>query len=195
MPKTETLKDGTTLTIRELSNQDLDTMMKFFTGLSADDRNYLRVDVTNRKTVEQRLTFIEFGYHFRLGAFQGDEMIGEAALELPFEEWRRHQGEIRVIVASALQRKGLGMLLMREIYCLALRKNVDMVVCWLMKPQIAAQSLCRKMGFKGETILPSYVRDQAGEMHDLVIMKAKLTDLMSEIEKYYGKIDWEHPAS
>ena len=83
------------------------------------------------------------------------------------------------------------MILMRELYCLALRKNVDTVVVWMMKPQDAAQSLARKMGFHDRSILPSYVSDQDGEMQDLIIMKAKLNDLMKEIENYFGKIDWQ----
>ena len=98
MPKTETLKDGTSHYQRTVQPRTSIALMNSSRGLSAEDRKYLRIDVTNRKTVEQRLKLMEFGYHLRLVAFHGDEIVGEAALELPFEEWRRHQGEIRVIV-------------------------------------------------------------------------------------------------
>lgn len=191
MPKTEILKDGAEVTIRPLTPGDLDLLAKFFLDLPPEDRKYLRIDVTNRKTVEQRLRLMEFGYHFRLVALHGGEIVAEAALELPFEEWRRHQGELRVIVARPFQRRGLGMIMMREIYCLALRKDIDTVVIWVMKPQEAALAHARKMGFHDQSVLPSYVRDQAGEMQDLIILKAKIKDLLKEIETHFGSIDWQ----
>ena len=77
MPKTETLSDGTQIVIRELLPQDIDSLMKFFCGLPPEDRRYLRIDVTNRKTVEQRLKLMEFGYHHRLIALHGDEINAE----------------------------------------------------------------------------------------------------------------------
>ncbi|MDP2915675.1 MAG: GNAT family N-acetyltransferase [Candidatus Aminicenantes bacterium] len=191
MPKTEILKDGAEITIRPLTQGDLDLLAKFFLDLPPEDRKYLRIDVTNRKTVEQRLRLMDFGYHHRLVAIHGGEIIAEAALELPFEDWRQHQGEIRVIVSRPFQRRGLGMIMMREIYCLALRKDVDTVVSWMMKPQEAALAHARKMGFHDQSVLPSYVRDQDGEMQDLIILKAKIKDLLKEIEKFFGTIDWQ----
>lgn len=191
MFKSIKLPDATELTIRDISKNDVEALMHFFCGLSAEDRRYLRLDVTNRKTVEQRLNLMEFGYHFRIGAFLGDVLVAEGALELPFEEWRRNQGEIRVLVSGPFQRRGVGMLLMKELYCLSLRQQVDTVVIWMMKPQVGAQSLARKMGFHDVSILPDYVRDQDGVMQDLIIMKAGVKALMKEIEKFYGEIDWE----
>ena len=191
MSKSIKLPDATELTIRDISKNDIDALMNFFCGLSAEDRRYLRIDVTNRKTVEQRLNLMAFGYHFRIGAFLGDALVAEGALELPFEEWRRNQGEIRVLVSGPFQRRGVGMLLMKELYCLSLRQQVDTVVIWMMKPQVGAQSLARKMGFHDVSILPDYVRDQDGIMQDLIIMKGGVKVLMKEIEKFYGEIDWE----
>jgi hypothetical protein len=189
MIKSVRLPDSTELTIRDLTKTDTDALMNFFCDLSAEDRRYLRIDVTNRKTVEQRLNLMDFGYHFRIGAFQGETLVAEGSLELPFEEWRRNQGEIRVLISAPFQRRGLGMLLMKELYCLSLRQKVDTVVIWMMKPQVGAQSLARKMGFHDVSILPDYVRDQDGVMQDLIIMKGAVKALMKEIEKFYGEVD------
>ena len=191
MSKSIKLPDATELTIRDLSKHDIDVLMNFYCGLSAEDRRYLRIDVTTRKTVEQRLNLMDFGYHFRIGAFQGDVLVAEGVLELPFEEWRRNQGEIRVLVSGPFQRRGAGMLLIKEMYCLSLRQKVDTVVIWMMKPQVGAQSLARKMGFHDVSILPDYVRDQDGVMQDLIIMKGSVKVLMKEIEKFYGEVDWQ----
>lgn len=191
MLKSEVLKDGAEILIRDMDpKQDFEALMKFYTDLPTEDRRYLRIDVTNRKTMEQRIKLMDFGYHFRLLALSGGAIIGKGVLELPFEEWRRHQGELRVIIARDFQRRGVGMILMRDLYRLALRKNVDTVTVWVMKPQEAALNLARKMGFHDQSILPDYVKDQNGEMQDLYILKAKITDLTKEIEQKFGPIDW-----
>jgi L-amino acid N-acyltransferase YncA len=195
MPKTEVLKDGGEILIREMDpKQDFEPLMKFYAELPEEDRRYLRIDVTNRKTMEQRLKLMEFGYHFRILALANGEVVGKGVLELPFEEWRRHQGELRVIIARIYQHRGVGMLLMRELYRLALQKKVDTVVVWAMRPQEAALNLARKMGFCDQTVLPSYVKDQTGEMQDLYIMKGKIENLVRTIENAFGPVDWSAPV-
>ena len=46
MEKTETLKDGTKVTIKNLTVEDIDRLMSFYLSLPEEDLKYLRVDVT-----------------------------------------------------------------------------------------------------------------------------------------------------
>jgi len=191
MEKIEALKDGTKVVIRELSINDLDKLMKFYTLLPEKDTKYLRVDVTNRSIVEQRIRLIETGNVFRLVALHNDNIIADGALEISGEEWLKHQGELRVIVARPFQRKGLGMLMMRELYFIALQKNVEMLVVKMMRPQIAARNICRKLGFREELLIPDYVRDISGETQDLIIMTCNIKDLWGELDHFYSDSDWQ----
>jgi ribosomal protein S18 acetylase RimI-like enzyme len=191
MQKIETLKDGTNVTIRDLTVKDLDRMMKFYIALPSEDRKYLRVDVTNKDIVEQRIRLIEKGDVFRIIALHGDDIVADGALELTKEEWRKHQGEIRVIVARPYQHKGLGMILIRDLYHLAVQKNVELIVAKMMRPQIAAQHIFRKLGFREELLIPDYVRDLEGKTQDLVIMTCDVNELWKELEHFYSDSDWE----
>jgi GNAT superfamily N-acetyltransferase len=191
MPKTETLKDGTKIIIRELTLQDINPLMKFYLELPGDDRKYLRVDVTDRDTVEQRARRIEQGRVTRFIALHGDKIIADAELELSAEDWRRNQGELRVIVAKPFQHKGVGMILMKELYSLALQKKVETVIVKMMRPQTAAHKLCHKMGFHEEMVIPDYVLDQNGETQDLIIMKSNIKDLLQEMEHFFTDTDWQ----
>lgn len=191
MEKSEALKDGTKVVIRELTINDLDRLMKFYTALPEEDRKYLRVDVTNKSIVEQRIRLIETGNVLRLIGLHNDEIIADGALELFGEEWRKHQGELRVIVAHAFQRKGLGMIMMRELYFLALQKNVEIVLVQMMRPQVAARNICRKLGFREELLIPDYVRDIRGEIQDLIIMTCNIKDLWKELDHFYSDSDWQ----
>jgi len=191
MEKKETLKDGTKILIRKLHINDLDRLMKFYSNLPLEDRKYLRIDVTNKEVVKQRIELTKAGNVFRLVALFEDEIIADGALELSGEEWRKHQGELRVIVASPFQHKGLGMILVREMYFLAIEKNVEQVVVKMMKPQIAAQHIFRKLGFREELHIPDYVRDLDGEKQNLIIMTCNIKDLWNELEHFYSDSDFQ----
>jgi L-amino acid N-acyltransferase YncA len=191
MNKTETLKDGTKVTVRNLTIEDLDRLMSFYQSLPEEDLKYLRVDVTNRNIVRQRIEYAEAGNIFRIIALKGDSIIADGALELTTEEWRSHQGELRVIVAKEFRRKGVGMIIMRELYFLALEKKVEKVVAKMMKPQVAARTICKKLGFREEVLIHDYVKDQSGKSQDLVIMTCDIQELWKELDHFYMDSDWE----
>ena len=191
MDKTETLKDGSKVTIRNLTVEDLDRLMNFYRSLPEDDKKYLRIDVTNRNIVKQRIEAAESANTFRIIALKGDTIIADGALELTTEEWRRHQGELRVIVAEEFRRKGVGMIIMREVYFLAIEKKVEKVVAKMMKPQVAARTICKTLGFHEELVIPDYVKDQTGKSQDLVIMTCDIQELWKELDQFYMDSDWE----
>jgi L-amino acid N-acyltransferase YncA len=191
MEKTLALKDDKKIIIRSLVSQDLDKLMKFYRTLPPEDRRYLRVDVTDRDIVAQRIRMGEAGLVHRIVAVFNGKIVAEGALELSGEEWRKHQAELRVIVARPFRRKGLGLIMMREIYLLAAEKNIAQVVAKMMRPQKEAQAICRKLGFREEALLPDYVRDLSGKTQDLVIMICDLGDLWRELDHFYSDSDWE----
>jgi L-amino acid N-acyltransferase YncA len=191
MEKVETLKDGKRIVIRSLVPQDLDALMRFYRALPPKDRRYLRVDVTDRDVVAQRIKMAEAGDIYRIVAVFNGKILADGALELSGEEWRRHQAELRVIVARPFRRKGLGMIMMKELYFLAVEKNVEKVVAKMMRPQKEAQAICRKLGFHEEALLPDYVRDLSGKPQDLLIMMCDLRDMWKELDDFYAGSDWE----
>lgn len=191
MKKIETLKDGRKIQIRELHESDLDKLMKFYSGLTKEDRKYLKVDVTNREIVKERIKLIKTGHVDRIIALYEDEIIGDGTLELSGEDWRKHQGELRVIVAKPFRHKGLGMIMVRELYFIAVEKKLELMIVKMMRPQIAAQQIFRKLGFEKELLLPDYVRDLTGKRQDLIVMTVNLKELRNELEHFYHNSDWQ----
>jgi L-amino acid N-acyltransferase YncA len=191
MNKIETLKDGKKVVIRTLAMRDLEKLMAFYRSLPLEDRKYLRVDVTDKKVVAERIRLADEGHIFRVVALSNDKIVGDGALELSGEEWRKHQGEIRVIVSRPFRRKGLGLVLMRELYFLAAAKNVEKVVAKMMRPQKSARAICLRLGFREEHLIPDYVKDLSGKFQDLIIMTCDLKDMWSELDAFYGDTDWQ----
>jgi ribosomal protein S18 acetylase RimI-like enzyme len=83
------------------------------------------------------------------------------------------------------------MIMVRELYFLAVKKKVEIVVVKMMRPQIAAQRIFRKLGFREELLIPDYVQDQAGEKQDLIVMTSNLKELWNELEHFYSDSDWQ----
>ena len=189
MEKIKVLKDGTDVTIRQLAIKDIERSYQFFAELPETDREYLRVDVTKRELVEQRIRDMEKNNVRRFVALAGDKIVADAAIQLEGTGWKEHVAEIRIIVALPYQRKGLGLIMASELYLQAQKENVEELVVKMMKPQIAAQSIFHKIGFHHDITLSDYVKDQHGHKQDLIIMRCSLKELWDEIEDYFYEKD------
>ena len=191
MRKQVKLKDRTEVLIRDLTRADLEGSLTFFKSLPDDDRAYLRRDVTKHDIVEDRIREIESGVVKRLIAVVGDQIVADGSLELTGEGWKKHVGEIRLIVARTHQRKGLGILMARELYVLASGAKVEEIIVKIMRPQKAAQSIFRNLGFREEAVLPDYVKDLGGRKQDLILMRCDLEALWREMEDFLATSDWQ----
>jgi L-amino acid N-acyltransferase YncA len=185
------LKDDTGVLIREMTREDLAASLAFFESLWEEDLAYLRRDVTQRGVVEQRIREMESGSAKRLLAVVGDEIVGEGTLELSGEDWKKHVGELRLIIAPAYRRRGLGIRMARELFLLAASVRVEEIVVRMMRPQKAARSIFRKLGFRQEVVLPDYVQDQSGTKQDMILMRCDLEALWGEMEDLVAIGDWQ----
>jgi acetyltransferase len=191
MDKIETLKDGTEVTIRKIGLDDLDLLMDFYKALPLEDRKYLKFDVTDRKAVTKRLRRVDSGEDIRVAAVHGGVIVASGALELSGEAWSRHQGEIRVIVARPFQQRGLGTIVIRELYFIAVQNKLTTIVARMMRPQLGAQKIFRRLGFREDSLLPDLVRDLKGESQDLIVMTCDVKDLWRELDRLFSESDWQ----
>ena len=191
MEKKLQLRDGTDVLIRDLREDDLDRSLAFFRALPPEDRIYLRNDVTRREVVQERIGTMPTGRIERLVAIVDDQIVADGSLETEGYSWKNHVAELRLIVARHFQRKALGMLLARELYLLAASKRVEEIVARVMQPQTGALKIVERLGFREEVVLRDYVKDTDGRKHDLIIMRCELQRLMSEMEDYFARSDWQ----
>ncbi len=185
------LKDGSEIIIRTMEDDDIDRSFAFFEALSEQDRTYLRVDVTQRHVVEQRIAAMASGRVKRLVALASDQIVADGALELAGEGWRAHMCELRLIVATSHQRKGLGMVMGRELYALGASQKVEEMVVKMMRPQAAARAIFQTLGFVEQAAITDYVKDRAGSRQDLLVMRCDLEAMGRKLENYFATADWQ----
>ncbi len=191
MDKNEKLKDGTEVAIRRIGPADIDQLMDFYAALPLEDRTYLKFDVTDRKVVAKRLRRVETGDDIRIAASHGGVIVGSGALELSGEGWSKHQGELRVIIARPFQHRGLGAIMIRELYFVAVQNGLETIVAKMMRPQLGAQKIFRRLGFREESFIPDFVKDLQGESQDLIVMSCNVKDLWKELDRLFSESDWQ----
>ena len=190
MKKKVALKDGTELTVKKLALKDLDSLMDFYVSLPKNDRKYLRIDVTDKELVRNRISDAVNKKDIRLAVNIGAQIIATGALEFSPDDWRKNFAELRLIVARKFQHRGVGLMLARELYCQAAENGVKKLVVKMMKPQTNAQNMVRKLGFSKKGTIPDYVIDQFGKSQDLVIMTCDMKNFWKEMEQDYSDSDW-----
>ncbi len=189
--KRVTLKDGSEVLLRPMRSDDQERSYEFFQAIPTEDRGLLRADVTRREMVAQRIRLMEAGQVRRLVAVVGDRIVADGALELSGHGWKQHVAEIRLIVGVDYRRKGLGMLMARELYLLAAAEKVEQVVVKMMRPQYAAHDIFKRLGFGDQALLPEYVKDRSGRKQDLILMRCDLQAMWKQLEDYFQESDWQ----
>src|SRR4030067_3122613 len=191
MDKIERMKDGTEVPSRRLGPQDTDRLMAFYGALPEEARKYLKFDVTDRRAVVKRLRRVDAGDDIRIVAVHGGLIVASGALELSGEGWSKHQGEIRVIVARPFQKRGLGGIVIRELYFIAVQNQITTIVARMMRPQTGAQKIFRRLGFREESLLPDFVKDLQGSSQDLIGLTCEAKELWKQLDRTFREADWQ----
>jgi len=180
----EVLESGAGVMLREPTLADLDKSLNFFLSLPEDDRNYLRVDATLPEIAERRLVQAESGEVYRLWAFVEDQIAVDAALEFSGKPDER-QGEFRVIVAPEHRQRGLGSLLLRQLFDVAEERGLERIVVKILASHESIRSVCERLGFRVEAVIPYFAKDQKGNLQPQVIMACTLDEWFHEMQDFY----------
>lgn len=183
-PKEVTLKSGEKVTLRLLQEDDFETLVSFFTSLPTEDRMYLRTDVTKRENIMRRFGKLNYDLIYPVIALNRDRIIAIGSLYRAEFGWTRHLGEIRVVVNSDFQRKGLCTLLTREIFFYALKTDLHKIQAEMMEDQYGAINAFERLGFKKETVLRKHVVDIKGKRCNMVIMSLDIQDMWYLMEDF-----------
>ena len=188
-PRTVKLKDNSVVLIRAMSREDVEGSFAFFRALPEENRLSLRRDLSIREAVEERIQEMEQGAVKRLVGVAGEKIVADGALEFSHFGWERHLAELRLFVATAYQRKGLGLLMAGALYDLAGSAGIEEIVVKMMATQTAAIRIFNKLGFHHEVVLRDYVKDMKGNRKDLVLMRRRLEDLWQTYADFVQETD------
>ncbi|MFP3870374.1 MAG: N-acetyltransferase family protein [Syntrophobacteria bacterium] len=171
-PCTVILDDGKEVILRPLAKTDKARLTDFFGAVPLEDRLYLRDNVTDRTLIARWVDNLDFDRVLPIVAVYREEIIGDIILERCCLEWKRHLGNVRILVSRKFQNKGLGRTLIREMNTVASELGLEKLTVEIpVNPStlgaIKAFSYC---GFQRVAMLDGLVKDQQGRYSSLLVM-------------------------
>ncbi|MBW1990574.1 MAG: GNAT family N-acetyltransferase [Deltaproteobacteria bacterium] len=164
------LKDGTRVVLRPMTQEDRDKLIDFFRRVEEADLMFLRDDVRDPEIINNWVNNIDYRRVFPLLAEVDGKIVGDATLHMRKVGWKRHLGNVRVVVAKEYQNKGLATLLINELVELAGEFGLEKLVAELYLQNPAAIAVFKKAGFSAKAVFEDLVKDHAGRKGDLLVM-------------------------
>lgn len=180
-PKQVKLSDGAEVTIRKMTPDDQESIVKFAARLPEDDLLFLRTDITDKSVVKEWAENVKRGHTVTLLAEVQGEIGGYASVHLSQARWTRRVGEIRLNVATRLRGHGLGKRLAAEIFEAAVALGLKKLTAQMTPDQAAARAAFERLGFRVEALLSDWVEDRTGHTRDLLVMTHDLDGFTDQV--------------
>ncbi len=184
-PKSVILRDEQSIIIRQMVKTDEKELLNFFRELAPEDLHYLKEDVTNPGVIHRWAETLDYKHVIPILSISDGKIVGDATLHRNCFGWSQHVGEIRIVTHPSFRRKGLGSLLAREIFFLALKLKLDKVVAQMMEEQKSAIQVFSRLGFQQEALLKDHVTDLQGNKHNLIIMSQSIVEFWRRIQDLF----------
>jgi L-amino acid N-acyltransferase YncA len=182
-PKTLELK-GRTIRVRMMTNTDGPLLCAFAQQLSDHDLLFLRRDITKQSTIDTWVRNVADGIMYTVLAEDQTQLQGYSSLYRNDFDWSRHVAELRVLVAPQARHLGLGRLLTREAFNVALTLGIEKIVARMTPDQTGARTVFEELGFRPEALLRNEVKDRAGKTHDILLMANDVAAFLARGEAY-----------
>ena len=181
-PITVTLKGGETVELRPLQATDEQLLVEFFRDLPRESTEFLKDDVKDPAVVQRFVRQADPERVWAILALSGGKVVGDATLHTDRMGWRRHVGEIRVVVSPGFHKKRLATTMIHELVNQASIRELRKLEAQILDSQVHARTAFERLGFREEARLKDHAMDLDGRLHDLVIMTNTVDDLWRKME-------------
>ena len=162
--------------IRQLQSADRAALGRFLERVPAADRTFFKEDVDDPAVVDAWA----LPGPARAVAVEDGEIVGSLAV-VPLHGWSSHVGEVRLIVDPAHRGRGIGRALARRAVIEAMELELGRMVVEVIADQEPTVAMFRSLGFEPEALLTDHVRDQRGELRDLMLLAHSVEEQWSSI--------------
>jgi RimJ/RimL family protein N-acetyltransferase len=163
------LRDGRTVTIRLLNEDDRTGLLAFGRALPQDDWLYLENDLQNPEIIT-RLVNASLAENWRqIVAVSDDEIVAYTAVRR-LHGWSSHVADIHLIISDGWRRSGLGTAMGQAIFDAARDRGADKVIVELLEELVAGRAIFERLGFRVEGTLSAHARDRHGNLHNLLVL-------------------------
>jgi L-amino acid N-acyltransferase YncA len=181
-PKDVTLRDRTLVVLQPMTQEDAEPLLHFFVGIPAEDRYYLKEDITSPQVVQRWAAELDYDRALPLLAWIGSRVVADATLHRNRAGARRHVAELRILVDQEYRNRGLGTTLIRELMSIAEEHGLERLLFEaVVDKEDAAIRAARFLGFEQVAILRSHAKDPDGHPRDVVVMEMPLGSAVESV--------------
>jgi len=159
--------------IRSLGEDDLPSLLAFGAALPKDDWLYLDVNLQTEATIVRLINAVEARNWRQFVAVVGDEIVGYANVrQLP--GWKRHVGDIALVVRADYRRQGIGTALASAVLDAGRELSLHKLIVEVVEEQHYGQHIFVRQGFRCEGLLANHAIDYLGRPHNLMLLSYEL---------------------
>ncbi len=174
-PVSKELRDGSSVTLRPMSRADESALVEFFQTIPAEERFFLKDEVTSAAVIREWITELNYDRVVPLLAVVGHQVVGDAALLRHRSASMQHMAEVRVVIGPGYRERGLAVTMLEELIEIGREAGLDELVFeFAREVQEPAIQAAEFLGAKVAGTLPAWVRDAANKPHDIVFLRLPL---------------------
>jgi ribosomal protein S18 acetylase RimI-like enzyme len=163
------------LLIRPLREDDYEALLAFGRALPKDDWLYLDVELQTQATIMRLVNAVEARNWRQVVALDGPAIVGYANVrQLP--GWKKHVGDIVLVVRDDYRRHGVGTALARAVIGAARELPVCKLILEIVEEQLAGRLIFKRLGFRLEGLLEDQAVDYLGNARNLVLLSYHLPE-------------------
>lgn len=175
---------GEDFRIRTMSPSDGEALMAFARDLPPHDTLYMRRDITRQSGIDSWIKDLTESVIYSLLAEDKLGICGYSTINLNELEWTRHVADLRVATSHRARGRGLGRLLAREAFNLALSLDIEKLFARMTPDQEGARVLFQELGFQPEALLRDHIKDREGNYHDLLLKACSVGSFLAQRAAY-----------
>ncbi|GAB4480204.1 MAG: hypothetical protein Kow00124_26660 [Anaerolineae bacterium] len=163
-----TLKDGARVLFRPMVAADYDGLVSLFVPLTPEDRETVREDITP-EVIRHWVDSLNYERVLPLVAEVRGEIIGEGTLHYG-QGAHRHLAEVRIFLARAWRRRGVGSKLLQTLVDVARRQGLRLLQAEIVASHVHVIKAFQAEGFRVVATLDDYYMLPDGRTTDAVMM-------------------------
>jgi RimJ/RimL family protein N-acetyltransferase len=144
-------------------------VIAFADTLPIHDLLFLPRDTKNPQNADQWLKAVQNRSIMTFLCLDGDIVVGAGAVVRKLRGWSAHVAEIRILIRQDVRNRGIGQLLLKHCFAEAIEAGAEKLIGRMTADQKGAMAVYRALGFEREAVLRRQVRDDQGQLQDLVI--------------------------
>jgi L-amino acid N-acyltransferase YncA len=144
-------------------------VIDFADSLPIQDLLFLPRDTKNMNNADNWLKAVENRSIMTFLCLDGEHVVGAGAIVRKLRGWSSHVAELRILVSQDMRDMGIGRLLLRHCFAEAIEAGAEKLIGRITSDKKGAKKVFNGLGFEREAVLRKQVRDNLGQLQDLII--------------------------